>query len=289
MLLMAMRKALVRFFRFVFLGALTLAPLIITVWLGSVLFSAAARLGGVISRPLVGPDAGEGMMLWTVFEVIIALSVLAAVGALAKSVAGRQVGQMVNRLVDHVPVAKTVYRGVEKMLASFGSTGEDTRKVVLIEFPSPDMKAIGLVTRRFTAADTGQELAAVYVPTTPNPSSGYIEIVPVDRLVWLDWSAQDAIQFIMSGGVIGPDRIAYGRSGPDVAFEGRSAPPAPAVVSPPVKDRDGQAAVGVDGPAPDGPAPGKAVPRPAGVRSRRTAAVPRPLPGAAPKGPPGSG
>lgn len=259
MLLMAMRKALVRFFRFVVLGVLTLAPLIITVWLGSLLFAAAARLGAVITRPLAGPNAGEGLMLWTVFEVVIALSVLALVGALAKSVAGRQVGQFVDRLVDQVPVAKTVYRGVEKMLASFGSTGEDTRKVVLIEFPSPDMKAIGLVTRRYIAADTGQELAAVYVPTTPNPSSGYIEIVPVDHLVWLDWSAQDAIQFIMSGGVIGPDRIDYGRSGPDVAVNAGSGPPptaAPGVTS--------------------------------GVRSRRKAAVPRPSPGAGPSDPPGS-
>jgi len=252
MLLTAMRRALVRFFRFVFLGVLTLAPLIITVWLGSLLFTAAARLGSVISRPLAGPDAGEGMMLWTVFEVIIALSVLAAVGALAKSVAGRQVGQMVNRLVDHVPVAKTVYRGVEKMLASFGSTGEDTRKVVLIEFPSPDMKAIGLVTRRYIAADTGQELAAVYVPTTPNPSSGYIEIVPVDRLVWLDWSAQDAIQFIMSGGVIGPDRIAYGRSGPGKVV-GDGAGSSPAGIDLAVGGSDGQAAVDADGQPPNRP------------------------------------
>ncbi len=256
MLLTAMRRALVRFFRFVFLGVLTLAPLIITVWLGSLLFTAAARLGSVISRPLAGPDAGEGMMLWTVFEVIIALSLLALVGALAKSVAGRQVGQMVNRLVDHVPVAKTVYRGVEKMLASFGSTGEDTRKVVLIEFPSPDMKAIGLVTRRFTAADTGQELAAVYVPTTPNPSSGYIEIVPVDRLVWLDWSAQDAIQFIMSGGVIGPDQIAYGRTGPDkVVGDGPGSPPAGIDLSV-VGGSDGQAVVAVDGQPPNRPGAG---------------------------------
>jgi len=289
MLLMAMRRALMRFFRLVVLGVLTLAPLLITLWLGSLLFTLAARLGGVIIRPLAGPDAGEGMMLWTLVEVVLALSGLALVGALAKSVAGRQVGQMVDRLVDHVPVAKTVYRGVEKMLASFGSTGEDTRKVVLIEFPSPDMKAIGLVTRRFTAADTGQELAAVYVPTTPNPSSGYIEIVPVDRLVWLDWSAQDAIQFIMSGGVIGPDQIDYGQTGPDRVIDNRSGPPSPAIDRYTVAEAGGQTAAAVDVRTPGRPGPGKAVPRPAAVKSRRTAAGPRPLPGVAPPDPPGSG
>lgn len=260
MLLMAMRRALVRFFRLVFLGVLTLTPLLITLWLGSLLFTAAARLGAVISRPLAGADAGEGVMLWTVLEVIIALSVLALVGALAKSVAGRQVGQMVNRLVDHLPGAKTVYRGVEKMLASFGSTGQDTRKVVLIEFPSPDMKAIGLVTRRYTAADTGQELAAVYVPTTPNPSSGYIEIVPVDRLVWLDWSAQDAIQFIMSGGVIGPDQIDYGRSGPERVVGAGSSPPPAAIDLSTVAEPDGHTAVAVGDQMEDRPGPGQHAP-----------------------------
>jgi uncharacterized membrane protein len=81
--------------------------------------------------------------------------------------------------------------------------------VVLIEFPTETMRTVGLVTRTFRAEDTGQELAAVYVPTTPNPTSGYVEIVPVDRLVWLDWTPSDAIQFIVSAGVVGPDRIRY--------------------------------------------------------------------------------
>ena len=81
--------------------------------------------------------------------------------------------------------------------------------MVLIEFPSEEMKTVGLVTQIFRAADSGEELAAVYVPTTPNPTSGYVEIVPVDRLIWLDWTLNEAIQFIVSAGVTAPEAIKY--------------------------------------------------------------------------------
>lgn len=204
----ALRRALLRGLRLVLLGALTLAPLLVTLWLASLLFQVVASIGRLFLGPLAGAGVASGD-IHPLVQVLVALAVLAIVGALASSSGGRALGASADRLIDQVPGVKIVYRGVQRILGSFGTDGEDNRKVVLIEFPSRDMKAIGLVTRRFTARDTGGELAAVYVPTTPNPSSGYIEIVPVERLVWLDWSAQDAIQFIMSGGVIGPDGIDF--------------------------------------------------------------------------------
>jgi uncharacterized membrane protein len=82
-------------------------------------------------------------------------------------------------------------------------------RVVLIEFPNEKMKTIGLVTRTMTDSDTGQKLAAVYVPTTPNPTSGYLEIVPVNRLVSTDWTIDQAMNFVVSGGAIGPERFAF--------------------------------------------------------------------------------
>lgn len=215
--LQALRRGLVHGIRLVLLGALTLAPLLVTIWLASLLFQAIATVG----RLFLGPLTGVGLrgMDGPLVQVLAALAVLALVGALAHSRVGRAVSAAADRLVDQIPGIKSVYRGVQRILASFGAgSGDDKRKVVLIEFPSPHMKAIGLVTRRFKAADSGRELAAVYVPTTPNPSSGYIEIVPVERLVWLDWSAQAAIEFIMSGGVIGPD---------DITFEAASTRPPP--------------------------------------------------------------
>ncbi len=74
------------------------------------------------------------------------------------------------------------------------------------------MKAVGLVTRVIRDRDTGQELAAVYVPTTPNPTSGYLEIVPVEQLTPTNWSVDQAMSFIISGGAVSPDSIPFSRT-----------------------------------------------------------------------------
>jgi uncharacterized membrane protein len=84
-----------------------------------------------------------------------------------------------------------------------------TQRVVLIDFPSPELKSIGFVTRVFVDAG-GRELAAVYVPTTPNPTGGYLEIVPVEKLVATDWSMDQAMAFLLSGGAVGPDKLPEG-------------------------------------------------------------------------------
>jgi len=71
------------------------------------------------------------------------------------------------------------------------------------------MKTVGFVTTTFQDSETGQELAAVYVPTTPNPTSGYLEIVPVGDLVSTQWNFEEAMTFIISGGAVAPDTISY--------------------------------------------------------------------------------
>jgi uncharacterized membrane protein len=85
--------------------------------------------------------------------------------------------------------------------------------VVLIAFPSPDLKTVGFVTHMFKDSNTGEELAAVYVPTTPNPTSGYMEIVPINKLISTDWSMDEAMTFIISGGAVAPDHISITETG----------------------------------------------------------------------------
>jgi uncharacterized membrane protein len=68
---------------------------------------------------------------------------------------------------------------------------------------------VGFVTRLLKDHRTGRELAAVYVPTTPNPTSGYLEIVPLDKVVSTDWSVDEAMTFIISGGAVAPDKVHY--------------------------------------------------------------------------------
>ena len=71
------------------------------------------------------------------------------------------------------------------------------------------MKSIGFVTRVIREQGTGRELAAVYVPTTPNPTSGYLEIVPMEKITPTDWNVDQAMSFIISGGAVAPDSIPF--------------------------------------------------------------------------------
>ena len=102
-----------------------------------------------------------------------------------------------------------MYGSVKKLIGVLQKKPDNIERVVLINFPHSKMKAVGLVTRTLVDSHTGQELAAVYVPTTPNPTGGYLQIVPVDELVSTDWTMDEAMTFIISGGAIAPDNIQY--------------------------------------------------------------------------------
>lgn len=146
--------------------------------------------------------------------LIVVLAGLYVIGAAANAVIGRRILRMVDRIIDYVPLVKTIYSATRTLLNSLQTGNATGQRVVLIEFPSRDMRALGFVTATFTASDTGEEIAAVYVPTTPNPTSGYVEIVPTKRLVYLDWSANEAMSFIVSGGAMTPGKIRMNPLGP---------------------------------------------------------------------------
>ena len=115
-------------------------------------------------------------------------------------------------LIARVPLVNVIYSSARKLLDLLQHPpGGGAQRVVLIDFPHRDMKAVGFVTRTLREEGTGRELAAVYVPTTPNPTSGYLEIVPVSQLIPTDWTPDQAMSFIISGGAVSPDTIPFSR------------------------------------------------------------------------------
>lgn len=137
----------------------------------------------------------------SILALLLALVFLFLLGKATNAVVGRRLLQIFDRLVETLPLARTIYSATRTLIKSLSGDGSATGdKVVLIEFPSEHMRAVGFVTQVFPAAPGRPELAAVYVPTTPNPTSGFVEIVPTSRLVWLDWTKNDAMAFIVSGG-----------------------------------------------------------------------------------------
>ena len=129
-------------------------------------------------------------------------------------------------LMARIPVVQSIYGAARQLVTSFQTKPGGSQRVVLIEFPSPEMKTVGLVTRIFNDADSGEEIAAVYVPTTPNPTSGYMELVPTSRLIMLDWTINEAMTFIMSGGASAPPKLNYSKSARVSGGEDRTKPTA---------------------------------------------------------------
>ncbi len=201
-------------------GILTFIPIWVTVWVISFLVGLLVSLGSPIVSAFVArlrqqsPTLAEGFSApWfqATISIAIVLAALYVLGEIATAVAGRRLLAAFDYLMARIPIVQSIYGAARQLVASFQSKPGGSERVVLIEFPSPEMKTIGLVTRIFSDADTGEEIAAVYVPTTPNPTSGYMELVPTSRLVMLDWTINEAMTFIMSGGAAAPPKLHYSR------------------------------------------------------------------------------
>ncbi len=141
--------------------------------------------------------------------VIFTILGLYILGWITTRVIGKRLLGIFEYLIHKIPIVQSVYKAVKKFLSVLQTQPDDIQRVVLIEFPSEHMKTVGFVTRVLQDEKTGQQLAAVYVPTTPNPTSGYLEIVPLDNLVSTDWTMDEAMTFIISGGAVAPDHIRY--------------------------------------------------------------------------------
>lgn len=151
----------------------------------------------------------------SLLAVLVTLGGLYFLGWLVSRVVGRRILLMFDNLMNRIPLVQTIYGGTKKMLAALQRKPNGTQRVVLIPFPTPEMKTVGFVTRIIHDRDTGRQLAAVYVPTTPNPTSGYLEIVPLEHVVSTDWTVDEAMTFIISGGAVAPESLRFGRRSGD--------------------------------------------------------------------------
>jgi uncharacterized membrane protein len=181
------------------------------------LFSSIGRfliqIGGEIYEKSSGKPAPEwnGWLLDLV-AVVLVVAAIYGLGVITANLVGKRLFLWLESFFARIPFVKTIYGSVRKLvdLMNQGDAGENQR-VVFIDFPSPEMKAIGLVTRTMTDRESGTKLAAVYVPTTPNPTNGYLEVVPVDRLTPTDWTFDEAMAFVVSGGATAPESVQFER------------------------------------------------------------------------------
>lgn len=211
-------------------GLLTLLP----IWLTWVVVKFVFVLLSDTSRPLVQPLLGNlaagfpHMLAWlvdpwvqTALGLLATLLVILLTGVMARRVIGQRLLGWFESLIKRIPFANTIYSSARQLLDILQTKPDGTQRVVLIDFPHTEMKTIGFVTRVLKEQGTGRELAAVYVPTTPNPTSGYLEIVPVDKITPTDWTVDQAMAFIISCGAVSPESIPFS---PPPAIEAAATP-----------------------------------------------------------------
>lgn len=204
--------------RYLLIGFFTVAPLWVTWLVFDFLFGLLASTGEPFLKALARllQPASDTLATWLLdsgvqagLAALFTLVLLYAVGVFASLVVGRRLIAVAESWLTRLPGVQTVYRATQRFLQTVSKPAVTGQRVVLISFPSPEMKAVGLVTRVMKDADSGEDLAVVYVPTSPNPTSGYIEILPLADVVMTDWTMEEAMSFVMTGGTNAPERVRF--------------------------------------------------------------------------------
>ncbi|MGB7263951.1 MAG: DUF502 domain-containing protein [Terracidiphilus sp.] len=199
-------------------GIITIGPLFVTYLIFSFLLGELARAGLPAVRLLAGyfPQAWFGQpWLQPVLAILLTLLVLYIVGRVTSLVVGRQAFGLFESLLERLPFVAKVYTSVRQLLDTMMAKKEASQRVVLVDFPIAGQKSIGFLTRTMNDATTGRPLAAVLLPNAINPTSAFLQILPMERVIETNMTMEQAMSMVMTGGAVGPATIQYSQPGSD--------------------------------------------------------------------------
>ena len=140
-------------------------------------------------------------------EILIAVLLITIIGWLSLSFIGKRLFNLFESVLNKIPIIRTIYSAVEQLIETFTKSKSDKKTVVLIEYPRKGVYAVGFATKENTGEiknKAGKELINVFVPTTPNPTSGFLLMFPKDEVIFLDLTFEEASKFIVSAGSFNP-------------------------------------------------------------------------------------
>ena len=192
---MLLKKLLLHIRTTLIAGLLAILPIGVTLFVLKFFFE--------LLDPILGPifDMGN-VRIFPGLGVIVLLFLLYVVGIITTKILSARIVNLGHKLIERIPVISSIYSttrsGVEILS---GTQGFESRGVVLVDFPRPAMKAIGLITAELGVLN-GEPMVAVYIPTTPVPSSGFLIVVALSDVTPTDISVDDAMKIIVSGGIL---------------------------------------------------------------------------------------
>ena len=200
---MAKKKSLALKLRNYFItGIVVLIPIGFTLYLSRFLINISTKLvpAGLNPNNYI-PYAIPGI------EILLTIIFITIVGGLSLSFLGKKILQIVDNLFKRIPIVRTIYSAIVQLTESFRNQEGSKKSVVLVEYPRKGSWAVGFATKENKGElkdKTNKELINVFVPTTPNPTSGFLLMFPKEDVIYLDMSFEEASKFIVSAGTSNP-------------------------------------------------------------------------------------
>ena len=179
-------------------GVVVLIPIGFTLYLSRILIGLSSKL---IPKN-INPNSYLPFNIPGI-EILISIILITIVGGLSLSFFGRRILKLIDDLFKRIPFLRTIYSAIVQMTETFSKKNGDTKSVVLVEYPRKGVWAVGFATKENVgemAKKTNKKLINVFVPTTPNPTSGFLLMFPTEDVIYLDMNFEDASKFIVSAG-----------------------------------------------------------------------------------------
>jgi len=179
-------------------GVVVLIPIGFTLYLSKVLIGLSSK----ILPENINPNSYLPFEIPGI-EILISIIFITVVGGLSLSFLGKRILKIIDDLFKRIPFLRTIYSAIVQMTETFSKKDNDQKSVVLIEYPRKGVWAVGFATKENTgemAKKTNKKLINVFVPTTPNPTSGFLLMFPIDDVIYLDMTFEEASKFIVSAG-----------------------------------------------------------------------------------------
>ena len=196
------RSILVKIRNYFIAGMVVLIPIGITVYLTIFVISISSK----ILPKEINPNHYLPYNIPGV-EIIISVILITLIGWLSLSFIGKKMLDIFNNILNKIPILRTIYSAIGQMTETFTSTDKERKNVVLVEYPRKGTWAVGFATKENfgeMSDKTKKNLINVFVPTTPNPTSGFLLMFPKEEVIYLDLTFEEASKFIVSAGTSNP-------------------------------------------------------------------------------------
>jgi uncharacterized membrane protein len=193
-------------------GIITMGPLFVTWLIFSFVLSSLAKAGLPLVQLLEAIFPEDWLahpVMQSILAVVLTLVVLYVLGRVTSEVVGRQAFRLFESMLERLPFVAKVYGSVRQLIDSMLVKKDTNQRVVLVDFPIVGQKSIGFLTRTLVDAQTGEELAAVLLPNAINPTSAFLQLLPLSRVTMTDLTMEQAMSMLMTGGAVAPDRIQF--------------------------------------------------------------------------------